>query len=150
MKKTSWGHWADPPKAHAAEEYSEILETEVLVIGAGIAGMSCAYRAAQTGARVTVMEKLARYTARGFNVGVVNSSLLAKFGIHNDPDRKQVVDLVKRLALVDHLLVDTEEMLDPAVDTRFNTCIFDVHRHIINDLLYIAFAFDFADRDPVH
>ena len=86
MKKNNWGHWADPPKAHAPEEFSEILETEVLVIGAGVSGMSCAYRAAQTGAKVTVMEKLGTYTARGFNIGVVNSSLLEKHGIRNDPD----------------------------------------------------------------
>lgn len=86
MKKANWGHWADPPKKHAPKEYREILETEVLVIGAGIAGMSCAYRAAQCGAKVTVMEKLSKYTARGFNIGVVNSSVLESFGIHNDPD----------------------------------------------------------------
>ena len=86
MRKETWGSWADPPRAHLPEEYSEIQETEVLVIGAGVAGMSCAYRAAQSGAKVTVMEKLGKYTARGFNVGAVNSSVLESFGIHNDPD----------------------------------------------------------------
>ena len=85
MKNTNWGHWADPPKAHSPEEFTEILETDVLVIGAGVSGMSCAYRAAQCGARVAVIEKLARYTARGFNIGVVNSSLLEKHGVYNDP-----------------------------------------------------------------
>ncbi len=86
VKNAKWGSWADPPKVHSPEEFSEVLETEVLVIGAGIAGMSCAYRAAQSGVKVTVMEKLDRYTARGFNVGAVNSSVLEKYGIHNDPD----------------------------------------------------------------
>ena len=86
MDKSKWGRWTEPPKTHEPDEYSEIIETEILVIGAGVAGMSCAYRAAQCGAKVTVMEKLSRYTARGFNIGVVNSSLLEKHGVHNDPD----------------------------------------------------------------
>ncbi len=86
MENRSWGHWADPPRPHSPEEFRETYETEVLVVGAGISGMSCALRAAQGGAKVTVMEKLGKCTARGFNMGVVNSSVMERYGIRNDPD----------------------------------------------------------------
>ena len=40
-----WGSWALPPKPFEPEEFEEVQHTQVLVIGAGIAGLSCAYSA---------------------------------------------------------------------------------------------------------
>ena len=81
-----WGSWADAPapieKNKIAEEYS----ADVLVIGAGIAGMSCALSAAQKGAQVLCIEKFGKYTARGFNIGVCNSSYMRSRGFENDVD----------------------------------------------------------------
>lgn len=79
-----WGNWSEAPAP--ITDFSQTLETEVLVIGAGIAGMSCALSAAESGAKVTVLEKSGSYAARGFNIGVVNSSLMAERGYYNDPD----------------------------------------------------------------
>jgi len=86
LQREKWGAWAQRPPEIPAGEISERLETEVLVVGAGIAGLSCALSAAEGGAKVTVLEKLSHYTARGFNIGVVNSSLMRSRGIVNDPD----------------------------------------------------------------
>ncbi len=81
-----WGSWADRPAPIKPEEVKRTLETEVLVVGAGIAGMTCALSAAEAGAKVTVLEKSSNYSARGFNIGVVNSSLMKERGYFNDPD----------------------------------------------------------------
>ena len=67
-----WGTWATPPKPYAKEDFDEEYTTEVLVIGAGICGLSCAYSAAESGCEVTVIEKLPMYHGFAFNVGVVN------------------------------------------------------------------------------
>ncbi len=85
-KHPRWGSWAQEPAPIAKEDIKETYDTEVLVIGAGIAGMSCALSAAESGAKVTVLEKSGSYGARGFNIGVVNSSLMAERGYFNDPD----------------------------------------------------------------
>ncbi|MBR6708190.1 MAG: FAD-dependent oxidoreductase, partial [Clostridia bacterium] len=81
-----WGSWADAPapieKSKIAEEYT----ADILVIGAGIAGMSCALSAAQKGAQVLCIEKFGKYTARGFNIGVCNSSYMRSRGFENDVD----------------------------------------------------------------
>ena len=83
---TRWGSWADPPAPFAPSDFTGTLETEVLVVGCGIAGLVCACSAAESGRKVTVLEKCAKYSARGFNIGVVNSSLMKRYGIVNDPD----------------------------------------------------------------
>ena len=46
------------------------------------------------------------------------------YRIDDYPDRKQVIYLVERLILVEHLAVYRHEMLDPAVKRCFNTGIF--------------------------
>ena len=81
-----WGSWAQPPKPFAPDEFEETLHTQVLVIGAGIAGLSCAYSTAESGCQVTVIEKLSSYHGFAHNVGVVNSKFMRSLGIINDPD----------------------------------------------------------------
>ncbi len=81
-----WGSWAKAPEPFKEEEFDGTLTTQVLVVGAGICGVSCAYSAAQNGCEVTVMEKLPSYHGFAFNVGVVNSKYMRSLGIVNDPD----------------------------------------------------------------
>ncbi len=81
-----WGSWADKPESISPESYTEVYTTDILVVGAGIAGMSCALSAAQMGAEVTCLEKFGKYTARGFNIGVANSSYMKERGFVNDVD----------------------------------------------------------------
>jgi len=63
---------------------SETISADVVILGAGIAGVSCALRAAQTGADVLVLEKSAGWSGRGGNIGVANSSFMKEQGYEND------------------------------------------------------------------
>ncbi|MCL2125266.1 MAG: FAD-dependent oxidoreductase [Oscillospiraceae bacterium] len=79
-----WGAWATAPKPVPETDISERIETDVLVIGAGIAGMACALRASQMGANVVVLEKGASWSGRGGNIGVANSSYMKERGFENN------------------------------------------------------------------
>jgi succinate dehydrogenase/fumarate reductase flavoprotein subunit len=80
-----WGAWAAPPAPISDGEIKKRLNADVVVIGAGIAGVSCALRAAQTGASVIVLEKTGSWSGRGGNIGVANSSFMQEQGYENDP-----------------------------------------------------------------
>ena len=70
-------------------------------------------------------------------------------GIYNDPDGKQIIDLVDRLVLVFHLLIDTEKVLDPAVDLRLDPRVLYMLAHLIHDRLDVFFPDALTDRDLV-
>ncbi|MCQ2452611.1 MAG: FAD-dependent oxidoreductase [Oscillospiraceae bacterium] len=79
-----YGAWAEKPQPIDEKDITKRLSADVVIAGAGIAGMSCALRAAQTGKRVIVVEKTASWSARGGNIGVSNSSFMKEKGIEND------------------------------------------------------------------
>ncbi len=81
-----WGVWATPPEPIPAEKIVKKYTSDVVVIGAGIAGVSCALRAAQTGANVLVLEKSGSWSGRGGNIGVANSSFMKAQGYENDTE----------------------------------------------------------------
>ncbi len=81
-----WGSWATEPAPIEKDKIEAEYTADILVIGAGIAGMSCALSAAQQGADVICLEKFGKYTARGFNIGVCNSSYMKERGFENDVD----------------------------------------------------------------
>lgn len=71
--------WELPPAP--ITDFAETVETEVLVIGFGIAGMSAAYMACQEGAKVVVLEKTETFQARSSHIGAINSKLQASLGL---------------------------------------------------------------------
>jgi len=75
-----WGAWAKQPEPIPASQIARKIAADVVIIGAGIAGMTCALRAAQTGAEVIVLEKSNTWTARGANIGIIDSSYLKERG----------------------------------------------------------------------
>ena len=70
--------------------------------------------------------------------------------IHNDPDRKQIIDLIQRFMLVFHLFINTEEMLDPSVQTGLDAGILHVHFHFFHDLADIGLPLASADGNFIH
>ncbi|MBE6913833.1 MAG: FAD-dependent oxidoreductase [Ruminococcaceae bacterium] len=79
-----WGDWAEKPGPIAETEIVSRSKCDVLILGAGISGMACALRAAQKGLKVAVMEKNAKWSARGGNIGVSGSAYMKSLGYEND------------------------------------------------------------------
>jgi fumarate reductase flavoprotein subunit len=80
-----WGDWANPPEPVPEDKIKRRLAADVVVIGAGMSGVACALRAAQTGAEVLVLEKCGNWSGRGGNIGVAGSSFMRENGVVNDP-----------------------------------------------------------------
>ena len=81
-----WGSWKNEPPRIDEKEIAETLDCDVAVAGAGIAGVTCALRAAQNGLSVIVSEKTGHWNARGGNIGVANSKYMKSLGMENDLD----------------------------------------------------------------
>ena len=79
--------WAPRPEAVAEDQIAQTIETDVLVVGAGVAGMSAARAAAEAGARVVVVEKAAGPVCRGNfgrQFGAIDSSYQRSHGLAID------------------------------------------------------------------
>ena len=67
------------PEAVADDQIVDTAETEVLIIGAGLAGCCAARAAAENGAKVIVVEKMSQVSERGAGAGTINSKLSCSF-----------------------------------------------------------------------
>ncbi len=79
--------WQTPPEPILESEIIETLETDVVVVGAGISGLSAAAKAAENGADVLVLEKGKNWVGRGGHFGVVESRYMDSLGVHIDKKR---------------------------------------------------------------
>ncbi len=80
----------------------EVVETDVVVMGAGAAGMVAAVSAAEAGAQTVLVEKYERFAAPGGGVGSINTSDLI------DEGQKTDIDEITR-----HLVLASEGRADP-------------------------------------
>lgn len=76
--------WETKPAAISASEIKKTVDTEVLVIGAGLAGTVAALSANEAGAKVTIIEKNDTYACRGGHITSFNSKVQQQMGIKND------------------------------------------------------------------
>jgi fumarate reductase flavoprotein subunit len=67
-------------------QIKETIAADVVVVGAGIAGMCAALTAVEAGAKTVLLEKGSTYNARGFDDGCVNSSVHREAGVLYDRD----------------------------------------------------------------
>lgn len=75
----------------AITEFARTVETEVVVIGAGLAGLSTACSAAEQGSKVVVVEKTGSWNGRSAGFGAVKSRALDAYGYTVDKEAAQAV-----------------------------------------------------------
>ncbi|WP_425800701.1 FAD-dependent oxidoreductase [Desulfitobacterium sp. Sab5] len=79
--------WETPPAAIPASQIKETIDADVVIVGAGLSGLSAAVRAKENGAKVVVVEKGATWTGRGGHFGVFESREMKKLGLVNDKEK---------------------------------------------------------------
>lgn len=75
--------WRIKPEEPAT--FAEEKSTDVVICGAGIAGLNAARSAATEGAKVIVVEKKPTYDVHGFQCATVNSKMVKELGLEIDP-----------------------------------------------------------------
>jgi len=82
-KKTTYTSWRIPPEPISESEIGREYSADVIVVGLGQAGTPAVRAAAETGAAVIGIEKMAKekYNAWGNDVGHINSKFLAGKGV---------------------------------------------------------------------
>jgi len=83
-----------PPVPIRPVDIKEQIDTEVVVVGAGIAGLTAALSAAEAGARTILIEKTAGIQARGHDNAFIGSRLQRNLGIEIDRD-EVILNLMK-------------------------------------------------------
>lgn len=80
------GHsWDVKPDPIPESDIAETIDVEVLVIGAGNAGVAAACSSVEKGLKVAVLEKTATVNGRGGGMGACNSRLNKKLGFEIEP-----------------------------------------------------------------
>lgn len=76
-----------PPDAIPDNQITDILEAEVVVVGAGTAGLVCANSAVENGLKVILISASSCPVARGGSTHAINSKLMHELGIDYDVAR---------------------------------------------------------------
>ena len=77
-------NWREAPAPIEASKIVETIDSDIVVIGAGMTGISAALRASELGASVSVVEKEKSYNVRGWFFGAVNTKWTKEAGIEVD------------------------------------------------------------------
>jgi len=76
--------WETPPPPIPESEIAETIETDVVIIGGGISGLSGGARCAQLGIKAIVLEKTKGLVAHGAHVASVGSDIQRENGVFID------------------------------------------------------------------
>lgn len=82
-KCTGWS-WEKPVEPIPEAEVKKTVEVDVVVIGAGLAGVAAAVAAREEGAEVALIEKAKSWGARGGHITAFGSKVQKELGVKND------------------------------------------------------------------
>ena len=88
--------WNEAPAKIAEDQINETVETEVLVVGGGCAGLFAAASAAENGAKVMMIEKLLFHSTERHWLGAVGSRAAKEAGV--DFDKRELVEELMKYA----------------------------------------------------
>ena len=77
--------WEVAPEPIAEDQIVETVESDIVVVGAGISGVSTACRAAELGASVTVLEKVSIPSSRGGHYAAYMTQAMKDAGVEQSP-----------------------------------------------------------------
>ena len=80
-KDVSTYAWENRPDPISEDEISETVEADIVIVGAGTAGVVAAHSAAEAGAKVILLEKTDSISARGHDVGCIGTKLHKEAGV---------------------------------------------------------------------
>lgn len=106
QSQSTKGHsWETQPDEIPESDIIETIDTEVVVIGAGFAGVASACSISEKGMDVVVLEKSASWNGRGGGLGVAESKFLREKGIEIDKTAAQAEWIKTCGSRVDEALV---------------------------------------------
>jgi len=76
--------WETPPEPVDESQIAETIESDVVIVGGGIAGYAAAARCAQLGLRAVLLEKLNNFVAHGAHMAVLDSKCMRENGVFID------------------------------------------------------------------
>ncbi len=76
--------WAKEPEHIPEDQIAEIITTEVLIIGGGIAGMAAGARCTDLGQKCIILEKYHDIVARGAHIACTDSKVMRELGVSID------------------------------------------------------------------
>jgi succinate dehydrogenase/fumarate reductase flavoprotein subunit len=76
--------WEVVPEPIPSSKITKTVEADVVIVGAGVAGVCAAHAASMNGLKVVLLEKFKTFCARAKDNGAVNTKAQKKAGIHID------------------------------------------------------------------
>jgi len=88
--------WETPPSPIPGSLIEQTIEADIVVVGAGAAGLAVSHAAAERGAKVVLIEKTRNFSARGFANGAIGTKIHKQLGI--DLNKEQIIGELIRWA----------------------------------------------------
>lgn len=87
--------WETAPDPIPDSEIKETIEADIVIVGAGIAGVTASLRASELGADVAVVEKASWPSSRGGHYAAYQTNAMTAAGMTNDPKDEIAADWMR-------------------------------------------------------
>lgn len=115
---------------------------KIVIIGAGIGGLTCASAFKQKGFNVTVYESAAEIKPVGAGIGIANNAMqiFKKLGIHKKIENAGVK--VSSMNITDHQLRSLSVIDLKEFEVKYGVCNISIHRAVLQNILAEEIGFE--------